>query len=187
MRKSILILAALVVASCTLMISAGMAGRSVVETYPIMLGLPGVHVKVVSTVPKKLLEHSRTLAQTHLRATVESVLRKRNIRVFSEGDLRVVPGRPTLQVELKCAVDEELGAAAISVRFRLIEDTSLIRNDRVALRAETWARPAVTIVKFNELDSISEYVEKRTVYFCNLYDAANYDGVKAKPGTEPKG
>lgn len=82
MRKRILIVAASVIALCTMMISAGMIGRSVPKRDPVLLGLHGVRVEIVFQGPEELRKYSSNLTQQHLRATVESILRQRHIRGF---------------------------------------------------------------------------------------------------------
>ncbi len=108
MRKNILILAVLAVALCTLTISAGMIGTVVVKKYPILSDLPGVHVRVVFVRSKELAKHSSTLTEQHLKTMVESILSRRNIKVFSQDELLSVPGEPVLEVEVRSAIDQQL-------------------------------------------------------------------------------
>ena len=175
MRKNNLIIAVLAVALCTLITSAGMidlGGPSAKKSH-VLSDLHGVYVNVIIQNAKELAKYHSSLTGQHLRTKVESMLRQRHIKVLSRDELNSVPSKTILQVEVFSAIDKKLGAAAISVRLRLLEDINLTRNNSAKARAETWALSAAVLTNFEELEIVGEVVEKLTNPFCDRYDEAN--------------
>ncbi len=182
MLKSNLISTVLAVALCTLTASAGMMGLGglAVKKPHVFLGLPGVHVKVTFAGSKEIPKHSSTLTVQHIQATVESILRKKHITLFSDKELPSVPGKPVLHIQMWGTIEEQTGVAALSIRFRLTEEVvSLARNYELRTRAEIWAKNAIFAKKLDELE-IDDYIKRRTVTFCDSYNGVNKMDAKDK-------
>jgi hypothetical protein len=139
----------------------------------VLADLTGVHVKVVIQNSKELEKYSSTLTEQHLRTKVESILRRRHIKVLSSDALPSVPGKPVLDVMVNPAIDKQLSMVAIHLRLQLTEDISLIKNNDIRIRAGIWARSGPILANFEELEIIGETVEKLTISFCDRYDEAN--------------
>jgi hypothetical protein len=173
MRKRTLISTVLAIALCTLAASAEMIrlGGSGVKKSSVLLGLPGVHVKVILRNPKELKKY--ITSQQHLRTKAESLLRRRQIKLFSEDELTSVPGEPVLEIRINLATDSRISGTAINLRLRLVEDISLVRDYNIRARTAIWESAMTGLIKLEELEDIGEIVEKRTDVFCDLYDKAN--------------
>ncbi len=148
-----------------------LSSMSGVKKSSVLLGLPGVHVKVILRNPKELKKY--ITSQQHLRTKAESLLRRRQIKLFSEDELTSVPGEPVLEIRINLATDSRISGTAINLRLRLVEDISLVRDYNIRARTAIWESAMTGLIKLEELEDIGEIVEKRTDVFCDLYDKAN--------------
>lgn len=128
---------------------------------------------VVISNSKELEKYNQIFTQQHLRTKVESILRKRHIRLLSRDELTSVPGKPVLEVVVRSGVDKQLSLVVINVRMRLIEDVRLARNNNARTRATTLLRSSAIMANFEELELVGESVDRKITLFCDLYDKAN--------------
>lgn len=175
MRKRTLISIVLAIALCTLAASAGMMGSGglTFKESPVLANLAGVHIKIVLLNSKELEKYNPIFTQQHLRTKVESILRKRHIRLLSEDELPSVPGKPVLEIRLQSGIDKQFSVVMSTVIVRLIEDVSLARDINMGTRATTFIRSAGMLANFEELEVVGEKIEKGITTFCDLYDKAN--------------
>ncbi len=121
MRKSNLISTVLAIALCTLTASAGMMGLGGLggKKSSVLADLPGVHVKVVLRGSKELEKYNLTLTE-QLRTKVESILRRRHIRLLSEDELPSVQGKPILELRINLIIDKKLSVSLMAINLRLL-------------------------------------------------------------------
>ena len=68
------------------------------EKFSVLSDLQGVHIKVILRNSKELEKY--ITSQQHLRTKVESILRRRQIRLFSGDEVSSVAGKPVLEIRI---------------------------------------------------------------------------------------
>ena len=194
MRKRIFIPAGLIVALCGLTISAAIIDGAGRNRYRAVLGLPGVHIKIILKGFDELHEQGFDLTEQQVKAEVESIFRAHRVRVFSENELVNVLGRPVFSITMRALAEERAGMATINIQFQLTEDAFLRRNQNMEVRGETWSGITTVLEKFDDLEIVSEAMERGVLRFCGLYSALNPGMPEDKfvpqepkePGAEPE-
>jgi hypothetical protein len=134
-------------------------------------GLRGVHV--VIEFPKPEIKGDG-LTEGQLRNDAELKLQEAGIKVLSERENQMTPGRPTIYLNMNILKYRYFPVYVYKNSVELVQDVYLVRTFRVRTGAVTWSVSANGIAP--KLEDVRTSMEDLVDYFINAYLSANSKG-----------
>jgi hypothetical protein len=131
-------------------------------------GLRGIHV--VIEFPKPEIKGDG-LTEGQLRNDAELKLQEAGIKVLSERETQMTPGRPTIYLNMNILKYRYLPVYVYKNSVELVQDVYLVRTFRVRTGAVTWSVSANGIAP--KLEDVRTSMEDLVDYFINAYLSAN--------------
>jgi hypothetical protein len=133
-----------------------------------LAGLKGVYVLVEVLNPQA--EHLG-LTKDQIRTDIELRLLKAGVRVLTEEEQRVTPGKPSLYVNINTHIENDLPVIPLSIRIDLNEVVTLATG--IKTMGTIWHTGSVGVVGKKSIRKIREAVNQDIDRFINDYLAAN--------------
>lgn len=131
-------------------------------------GLQGVHVVIESVNPKIIGDR---LTEDRLRADTEQKLEKAGIKVLSETENQMTPGRPYMYVNVNILKYKYFPAYIYNIRVEVVQDVYLVRLVNVKTGGVTWSINTAGIAP--QLRDIRTSIENLLDYFIKTYSSVN--------------
>ena len=114
------------------------------------------------------------LTEGELRNEVERKLQKAGIKILSERENQMTPGRPTVYLNMNVLKYRYFPVYVYKNSVELVQDVYLVRTFRVRTGAVTWSVSANGMAP--KLEDVSTSMEDLVDYFINAYVSANAKG-----------
>jgi hypothetical protein len=131
-------------------------------------GLQGVHIVIESLTPE--IKRDGFTAD-RLRADTEQTLQMSGIKVLSETENRMTPGRPYMYVHTTIHKYRYFPVYVYKNSVELVQDVYLVRAFKVKTEAVTWSVTTTGIAP--KLEDIRTSMEDLVDYFIRAYLSAN--------------
>ncbi len=131
-------------------------------------GLQGVHVVIESVNPKI---KGDGLTKDRLRTDMEQKLRKAGIKVLSETENQMTPGRPYMYLNINILKYKYFPAYIYNIRVEVVQDVYLVRLFDVRTGGVTWSINTAGIAP--RLREIRTSIESLVDYFAKAYLSIN--------------
>ena len=131
-------------------------------------GLKGVHVVIECLNPET---KGGGLTEDRLRTDTELKLQKAGIKVLSERENQMTPGRPSMYVNISILKYRYFPVYVYKNSIELVQDVYLVRAYKIKTGAVTWSVSATGIAP--KFEDIRTSMEDLVDYFINAYLSAN--------------
>ena len=133
-------------------------------------GLPGVAIIVEDFAD---LHTGEVLSEAQVEKDVRALLEKAGIEVFKLDELKGVPGRPVLYVNINLLRNAECKQYAASVSLELRQDAITARTGQLIFATRTWHDEQLVILSVNELQVVRGYIGKAVLKFVGDFGKVN--------------
>jgi hypothetical protein len=133
-----------------------------------LAGLKGVYVLIEVLNPQA---ERLGLTKDQIKTDVELRLLKAGVRVLTEEEQRITPGKPSLYVNINTHIEKDLAVIPLSIRIDLNEIVTLATGIKTI--GTIWHTGSVGVVGKKSIKKIRDAVNQDIDRFINDYLAAN--------------